>query len=672
MRIVTMRASVDESKCLRTKEGVSPCEAACPIHQDNRGIVTLVSKGLYEDALDVILRDNPIPSICGRVCVHPCEDACMRGEKLDEPLGIQYLKRFVCDYVGDYALPKPETLTKEKVAVVGSGPAGIACAYDLRRMGYQVTIFEALGVAGGMLAVGIPDYRLPKSVLRSEMKRLQDIGVEFKLNTPIGKKVTLKDLRKQYDAVFLALGAHVERKMEVPGEDLKGVFAGIEFLRRVNLGEKSEVGEKVAVVGGGNSAVDVARTVKRLGAKDVKIVYRRSREEMPANPDEVGEAEREGVKIEFLTLPTKVLGDKKVKEIECIRMKLGEPDESGRKRPIPIKGSEFKMPCDTLIVTIGQAPDVESLGDRLGIETSKWGTFSVDPVTLQTNVEGVFAGGDCVTGPETVVGSMFHGRKAATSIHRFLNKMDMREGREFEGAYESKVEVDVEGIPVRKRAEMPKLEVSRRKAFEEVDLGLTEELARSEAERCLGCACRICELVCPTLAIKITGRLHEVDEDVCNGCGNCESRCPVKAINMEKVPERVVYTDPSTVDREKIEELCRKAKFHPEQILCFCTATRAEEVAAAILKGAKGPVDLTRMTGIRSGCKVECIQPQLRLLEAAGIKVEPAPGWQWYGRTPTIWEIPENVRQKHSKRGFYFEEDIKLMEKVAKAPSRRR
>jgi len=604
------------------------------------------------------------------VCTHPCEEACAR-KNVDEPVNILTLKRHITDQAGNYDLPQPDKQRDERIAIVGSGPAGLTCAYELRKMGYQVTVFEALGVAGGMLAVGIPEYRLPKDILANEIRRIQNSGVEIKLNTPVGKNLALEDLRKEYNAVFLAVGAHVERRIGILGEDLGGVIGGVEFLRRLNLSEKIEIGERIVVVGGGNSAIDAARTAKRLGAKDVRIVYRRSRPEMPAAAEEVEEAEKEGVTIEFLTLPVKIFGGSHVTEVECIRMKLGEPDESGRGRPIPVEGSEFRMPCDMLVVTIGQSPDVASLGKAPGVEVTKWNTFSVDPTTFQTNVEGVFAGGDCVAGPDVVVRAMAAGKRAATSINRSLNKQDMNEGREFEETYESDWgldELNVEREPVKKRVQASKLEAAQRRGFEEVNLGFTEDMVKSEVERCLNCGCRVCEFVCPTLTIKTSEKSPLFDVDLCNGCRLCESRCPGKAIKMERLDEPTVkFVDPSEFDRDKIAAICLKAGYHPEQMLCFCTGTRADEVVAAILKGAKTPIELSRMTGIRSGCTVECIEPQIKLLEAAGIKVGPAPGWQWYGRTPSIWDIPEKVKRKFAKQGFYFEDDIKLRDRLIKA-----
>jgi heterodisulfide reductase subunit A len=490
--------------------GTPACEASCPIHQNAHGYLALIPQRKYKEALDVILRDNPLPAVCGRVCVHPCEEACKRKE-VDEPVAIAALKRFVVDQVDDYELSPPSQERRERVAIVGSGRAGLACAYDLRRKGYQVTVYEALPVAGGMLAVGIPQHRLPKEILNKEIKKLEEIGIRIKLNTPVGKEITLQDLKEKYDAVFVAIGAHLERRLGIPGEDLGGVMSGIDFLRKVNLKEEVELGGRVIVVGGGNSALDAARTAKRVGADEVTIIYRRSRKEMPAFRQEVEEALNESIKIEFLTNPIRILGGNKVKGVECIRMELGEPDESGRRRPIPIEGSQFHLPCDNLIISIGQMPD----GAKLNLERTRWGGIVVDETTLQTNVEGVFAGGDCVRGPDIIVNAMSDGRRAAESIHRYLSGLDLRERHKLK---EEVKKVDITGVQPAKREEMPRLPTDQREGFAEVNLGLSEEQALREAKRCLHCSlccdCRLCEGVCEPKAIDYSMRDKIIEVEV--------------------------------------------------------------------------------------------------------------------------------------------------------------
>ncbi len=489
-----------------SRRGTPPCQAACSIHQNAQGYITLIAQGKFKEALEVILRDNPLPSICGRICTHPCTLNCTRAT-VDEPLNIPGLKRFVTDLFPDYKLPQPKANRSERIAIVGSGPAGLMCAYELRQRGYWPTIYEAQPVPGGMLALGIPAFRLPRDVITKEINRLKEIGIEIKTNTPLGKAITLEQLRKHYAAVFIGIGAHVERKLKIPGEDLPNVWGGIEFLRRVNLEGPFKLGEKVLVIGGGNSAIDAARTALRCGAKEVTIVYRRTRAEMPADPKEIAAAEEEGVTMIFLAAPKTILGSKEtgVTGLECLRMKLGAPDASGRPAPEPIPGSEFVLSCDAIIATIGQVPDIASLGEQLGIETTKWGTFKVDGVTLETNVPGVFAGGDCVTGPDVVVNAMYAGKKAAISIDRYLNKLDMRAGRELEGPYRTEYAIDTSGTPVQKQIPMPAIELGRRRTFDEVHTGYTQELAIAEAKRCLDCAiccdCRLCSTVCEPKAI---------------------------------------------------------------------------------------------------------------------------------------------------------------------------
>jgi len=478
----------------------SQCVAGCPIHQNAHGYISLIAQGKYEEAVGLIVADNPLPGICGRACAHLCEDVCDRGN-VDEPISIAYLKRFAMDKVGDYQLQRPENEQKQRVGIVGAGPSGLACAYDLRKNGYQVKIFDALPTAGGMLTVGIPEYRLPKEQLKKEIGKIKDIGVEFQLNTKIGQDITLKELEKQFDAVYVATGAHEERKIGIPGENQDGVLSGIKFLRDVRLGNKINLGENIIVVGGGDSAIDTARTAKRLGAKNVTIVYRRSRKEMPAAFYEIEEAMYEGISIEFLTNPVSVNGNNKVQEVTLQRMKLGTPDDSGRRRPIPIEGSEFDVPCNNIIITIGQRPDI----GPLLLKTKKWGSVEVDQVTMQTSRKKVFAGGDCVVGPDTIVGAMAQGKTAAESIHRMFQKLDMYEGREKEGAYYSNIKVDLDGRVIAKRARIPTIPLEERDGFKEVNLGFTEEQAQREANRCLHCSiccdCHLCETVCQPNAI---------------------------------------------------------------------------------------------------------------------------------------------------------------------------
>ncbi|MBI5446324.1 MAG: FAD-dependent oxidoreductase, partial [Deltaproteobacteria bacterium] len=414
------------------KVGTSPCKAACPTHISVQGYVALIAAGKHAEALKLIKKDNPFPSVCGRVCNHPCEAACKRGE-VDEPIDIMHLKRFVADLdlrAETRCVPEVKAKKAKRVAVVGAGPAGLSAAYYLAAEGYSVTVFEASSMPGGWLTLGIPEYRLPKKLVDAEIQVMRDLGVEIKLNTALGEDLTLKKLRKEYDAVFfLAVGSHLSVKLEVPGEDLTGVFHGIDYLKRVNLGEKVFLGERVAVVGGGNVAMDAVRTALRTGSKEVICLYRRSRAEMPASPEEVHEAEEEGVKFEFLAAPVRILGeDERVMGVECVRMELGEPDASGRRRPVPVAGSEFMVAVDAVVPAIGQGSDL-SFAEREKDLVTKWKTLEADPVTFATPLPGVFAGGDAVTGPATVVKAVNAGKEAAVSIDRYLKGEDVAAGR---------------------------------------------------------------------------------------------------------------------------------------------------------------------------------------------------------------------------------------------------
>jgi len=498
----------------------SPCKSTCPAHIPVQGYIALIGQGKFNKALALIRETTAFVGTLGRVCHHPCELECKRKD-VDSPLAICALKRFAYDVAAPSA-PPPQPVERtqtEKVAIVGAGPAGLSAAYDLVRKGYGVTVYEALPVAGGMLAVGIPAYRLPKDVLQKEIDYIKALGVEIKLNTPIGRDgaPSLEDLRQSYDAVFLAVGAHRSRKLNIPGEALPGVIHSTDFLRALNLGQEVELGKRVAVIGGGNAAVDAARSAIRLGS-EVTIVYRRSRVEMPAIPAEVDAAAEEGVKLHFLAAPVRILSeDGRVTAMECIRMELGEPDESGRRRPVPIPGSEFTIEVDTVIVSIGQKPDLSPLAEA---EATPWGTLTADPDTMATPLEGLFAGGDAVTGPASAVEAVAAGQRAAESIHRYLRGMDLRAGRIFEWPRAADIEVEIPaGTEKAARQGMPTLPMSeRRSSFKEVELGLTEEQAQAEAARCLSCAvcseCLECVSLCEAQAIDHNMREEFVDLQV--------------------------------------------------------------------------------------------------------------------------------------------------------------
>lgn len=385
------------------KLGISPCKATCPAHISVQGYVALAAEGRYSEALKLVKEENPLPAICGRVCHHPCESACKRGE-VDEPVAIDSIKRFIADLdlrSETRYVPEIRQRREEKVAVIGGGPGGLTCAYYLAIEGYRVTVFEKLPVLGGMLRVGIPSYHKPRDIIEAEIQVMRDMGIEFRTGVEIGKDVTISMLRKEgYKAFFMAVGAHECKILGIPGEDLEGVYPGVDFLRDVNLGKEVKLGDRVAVVGGGNVAMDAVRTALRNGSSKPFIIYRRSIHEMPANEEEIEECQDEGIEIMTLTNPKRIIGEGgRVKAVECVRMQLGAPDASGRRRPEVIPGSEFIMEVDAVIPAIGQESDWACLTDECACQLTDWGTMRVDPLTLQSHDEDIFAGGDAVTGP---------------------------------------------------------------------------------------------------------------------------------------------------------------------------------------------------------------------------------------------------------------------------------
>lgn len=478
---------------------VAPCKQTCPAGIDIQGYIGLIANGQYREALALIKESIPLPVVCGRVCPRFCETECRRN-LVDEPVAINALKRFVADYDqndGRPCVPELKPSTEHKVAIVGGGPAGLSAAYYLALEGHEVTVFEANPQLGGMLRYGIPEYRLPKAALDKEIAIITGLCYQVHCNVSLGKDFTIESLQSDgYEAIFIALGAQASQRMAVKGEDLPGVLSGIEFLRDVSLNQEVSLGQRVAVIGGGNTAVDTARTALRLGAGEVTIVYRRSKNEMPANDEEIEQAEQEGVKLHFLAAPVR-LGARngKVDSIECIRMILGEPDSSGRRRPEPIAGSEFSMEVDTVIAAIGQTIDASGITQDGQMELNRRGYIRVNEETMETSLKGVFAGGDCISGPATAVEAMAAGRRAAISVNQYLNgqliipierpynctKGDLDEINANEYS-------DVAHIP---RTKMPTLAPEERTgSFNEIEFGFTEEMAKAEAERCLVCGCQ--------------------------------------------------------------------------------------------------------------------------------------------------------------------------------------
>ncbi len=476
---------------------VAPCQATCPAQIDIPAYIAAIGQGDYESAVCIIKESNPFPLVCGRVCPHVCESACRRND-IDEPVNINHLKRFAADFEmnsGKRFLPQVLPPNGKRVAIIGGGPSGLTCAYYLARMGYQVKVFEAMPKPGGMLLYGIPEYRLPKKTLAWEIDGILELGVEIECNKALGKDFTIEDLYEQgYDAVYLAVGAWDSRRLGVPGEqDFPQVASGTEFLIKRGLGEETPVGRDVIIVGGGNTAMDAARTSWRLGAENVYLLYRRSRKEMPANDIEVDEGEHEGIKYHFLAAPTKLVGkDGKLDAMEFLKMELGEPDASGRRRPVPIEGSETDIQANNVFSAIGQSPDLTCLdaeGVASELNRTKWNSIVAADGTMQTDVSNIFSGGDAWRGAATAVEAIRDGRFAARSISLFLSGEELTLPSNWYAKAPKLPGID-EGINLDKsdRAKMIELSVDdRRMNFNEVELGITEEMAKKESGRCLQC-----------------------------------------------------------------------------------------------------------------------------------------------------------------------------------------
>ncbi len=496
---------------------LSPCQHACPAGIDVPAYVAFIAQGDYAKAVEVIREHNPFPAICGRICHHPCESKCRRGE-VDQPVSIRYLKRFAADWFYANSKTDPERFPvtkKQSVAVVGAGPAGLTSAYFLARMGYKTTVFEALPAGGGMLAVGVPEFRLPKEVLQREISYIEAKGVEILYDSPINEYHTVDDLRAEgFDAVFIAAGAHRSQKLGIPGEDqdIEGLVQGIQLLRDVKIAEHVPVGNRVLIIGGGNTAIDAARSVLRKGARHVTVLYRRSREEMPVSSIEFREAREEGVEFQFLVSPTRIESDNgQLKGVSFIRMELGEPDNSGRRQPIPIEGSEFFLEADMVIPAVGQAPDLSFLPPDFQLEKVAWGALKVNPHSLQTNIPWIFAGGDFATGASMAIYAIAAGRRAALSIDRYFR--GVKEPliiRDEQYALRPEPPTDPAKLDsVRSRVSMPrKRPEDRIIGFEEFEMGFTPQDAREEASRCLRCD------------LEHIGELDEDSEEhlVCNTC----------------------------------------------------------------------------------------------------------------------------------------------------------
>jgi len=477
----------------------APCMDACPIHLDIPKYIERIKEAKFADSLEVIREDLPLPGAVGRVCYHPCEDHCLRANA-DEPIAIRLLKRFVADQeLSSRKQPAYSIISSEttgKVAIVGAGPAGLTCAYHLARKGHPVTIFERQPVAGGMMAVGIPEYRLPQDIVQAEIEAIKKLGAEIKTSLEIGKDITTEQLRKQgYQNIFISIGAHECKKLGIEGEDLIGVYPGVDFLKEARLGEKITLGKRIAVIGGGNVAIDAVRTARRLGAEAAFMIYRRSREEMPAHQEEIKDCEAEGIHIQTLTNPKWIIGENgKVKAIECLKVTLGEPDTSGRPHPISVEGSEFLIEVDGVIPALGQESDWACLGPECVCTLSEWGTIKVNSFTMQTDDPTLFAGGDAVLGPQSLIEAAAMGKKAAFTIDRLLKGFSPEVGNDdyFDQLFKTLKVYDPKEIikvsELRDRIQVRKLPPEKRtSSFDEVEQGFSVQEAVAEAERCLRC-----------------------------------------------------------------------------------------------------------------------------------------------------------------------------------------
>ncbi len=511
--------------------GTAPCKTACPAHIAIQGYIKMAAEGRYLDALKLIKQDNPFPAVCGSICNRRCEDACTRGT-IDNPIAIDEIKKFIAEqelhadkrYIPAKRVRRSNTEGyDEKIAVIGAGPAGLSCAYYLANMSYPVTVFEKNEVPGGMLTVGIPSFRLEKDVVNAEIDVLREMGVEFKCGVEVGKDITLDELRAQgYKGFFLGIGAQKSSSLNIPGENLKGVFGGIDFMREVNLNKNPEIGKKCAVVGGGNVAMDVCRSAVRLGAEETYVIYRRSEAEMPADKAEVAEAREEGVQFRFLCAPVEVVGNgEKVTGLKVELMELGEPDEKGRRKPVGTGKFEV-IEVDSVIGAIGQKVDLGSIAPE-AMTFNKNGTIIADPVTLQTAQPDVFVGGDALTGPKFAIDAIAAGREAAESLHRYVHEGQSltiaRNRRQFIELNKDDVVIPVESFDNSSR-QVPGTDAAKAKTFANSRLTFTEEQVKKEASRCLGCGAT------------------EVDEHRCLGCGLCTTRCEFDAIHLRRdLPE---------------------------------------------------------------------------------------------------------------------------------------
>ncbi|MCG6894818.1 MAG: FAD-dependent oxidoreductase [Desulfobacteraceae bacterium] len=576
----TIRSHIESHNCPSgecVKLAPAPCQMTCPAGIDIPTYVTLIGQGKDAEAIDVIRKDNPFPWVCGLVCTRPCELMCIRG-RIDKPVSIKFLKAFAAERAfshREYRNPPKKPENGHKVCVIGAGPGGMTAAYYLALNGYQVRVIEALPMAGGMMMVGIPRYRLPREVIDREVAMIEDLGVEFVFNTRFGRDLTMAQLKAEgFEAFLFAIGAHTSFKLRIPGEtDYPQVIDAIEFLRNVALGDRHMPGKKIIIIGGGNVAIDAARTSLRLGCEEVTIAYRRARTEMPADEEEVEQAEEEGIHFSFLTIPVEVVGKEgSVTALKCLRAELVQREGSSRKSPVPVMGSDHFMEADAVICAIGQQVDHQWLSELSELKWTRRNTIDVDMSSMATNIEGVFAIGDAVTGPATVIEAIGGGKKAAEAVDRFFNGIPQRTMPPVpvRRARVDWLEVPASTKMVLKRPEMELLNIDRRRImFQQVELGYSENQVREEARRCLRCdicrRCGDCVKVCRDQMkidalqmgyldfdhpVKTDFRLTEVK---CIACGACAENCSNNAMQIiDRDNERILSLCGTILNRQKL------------------------------------------------------------------------------------------------------------------------
>jgi NADH-quinone oxidoreductase subunit F len=585
----------------------APCQRACPVFIDIPSYLALLAQGRYQAAWEVIRQDNPFPWVCGLICQHPCEQACVRGH-LDEPVNIRYLKAFVAEWVskhGSLQAPPVPPGNGHKVAIIGSGPAGLSCAYYLALQGYTITVFESLPQPGGLMVSGISPFRLPREIVRHEIEMILSMGVEIRTGLAVGRDITLDELRAGgYEAFFLGIGAHLGYKLNIEGEnDFPQVYDTITFLRGVFLGKQLKPADRVVIIGGGNSAMDAARTCIRLGCQEVHVAYRRTRAEMPVRHEEVDQALEEGVQIHFLAIPLKIGGAQgKVAYLECLRAQLGSSDSSGRRRAVPIPGSNFKIAVGAVITAIGQQPDF-CFFPQPPVATSRWCTVVIQGDSCRSSMPDIFSGGDAVTGPATVVQAIAAGKQAAAEIHHLLS------GGSGPPPKIQPVKRHLEPFQVipaaakiaSQRHPVPLVDPARRcQTFGPVELPFSLDAARAEAARCLRCdvctRCGACAVVCSeTMQIgalefkdiggheSILGDYHRVTQK-CIACGACVSVCPTSGLEYIEGPDfREIRLCGSVLNRLETSH-CQQCgqSFAPARYLDYVTQHSDQPMAKAV------------------------------------------------------------------------------------------